>query len=230
MQKILLLEDDEALNRGITLTLRKEGYDITSAYTLEEGRTYLAQNIYALVISDITLPDGTGLDFGKEVREAGNSYLIYLTALDTEADIVNGYDSGADDYITKPFSLIVLVSKVNALMRRLDSAGGDAGESKGLMISGEIQINRQEMKVYKGGKELSLSKKELQLLIYLWDNAGRILSREKILEHIWDVDGQFVDDNTVTVNISRLKSKLETDDISNVRGLGYIWTGNVTRR
>lgn len=231
MQKILLLEDDEALNRGITLTLRKEGYDVTSAYTLGEARACLAQNIYALVISDITLPDGTGLDFGKEVREAGNTYLIYLTALDTEADIVNGYDSGADDYITKPFSLIVLVSKVNALMRRLDSdAGGDAGKSKGLMISGEIQVNCQEMKVYKGGKELSLSRKELQLLMYLWDNAGQILSREKILEHIWDVDGQFVDDNTVTVNISRLKSKLETDEISNVRGLGYIWTGNVTRR
>lgn len=231
MQEILLLEDDEALNRGITLTLRKAGYNVTSAYTLGEAQAYLEQNTFALVISDITLPDGTGLDFGRKVREAGNSYLIYLTALDTEADIVNGYDSGADDYITKPFSLIVLVSKVNALMRRLDgTAEGSFEESKNLMVSGEIQINCREMKVYKGGKELSLSKKELQLLMYLWENAGRILSREKILEHIWDVDGQFVDDNTVTVNISRLKNKLETDEISNVRGLGYIWTGNVTRR
>lgn len=231
MQEILLLEDDEALNRGITLTLRKAGYNVTSAYTLGEAQVYLEQNTFALVISDITLPDGTGLDFGRKVREAGNSYLIYLTALDTEADIVNGYDSGADDYITKPFSLIVLVSKVNALMRRLDgTAKGGFEESKNLMVSGEIQINCREMKVYKGGKELSLSKKELQLLMYLWENAGRILSKEKILEHIWDVDGQFVDDNTVTVNISRLKNKLETDEISNVRGLGYIWTGNITRR
>ena len=91
-------------------------------------------------------------------------------------------------------------------------------------------MNCQEMKVYQDGKEIALSKKELQLLVYLWENAGRILSKENILEHIWDVDGQFVDDNTVTVNISRLKKKLETDEIANVRGLGYIWTGSVDRR
>ena len=231
MQEILLLEDDETLNRGITLTLQKAGYKVTSTFTLAEAEASFVQNIFALVISDITLPDGTGLDFGRKVREAGNAYLIYLTALDTEADIVNGYDAGADDYITKPFSLMVLVSKVNALMRRLDcSMEANAPKFKNLMVSGEIQINCQEMKVFKSGEELSLSKKELQLLMYLWENAGQILSREKILEHIWDVDGQFVDDNTVTVNISRLKNKLDTDEISNVRGLGYIWTGSVSRK
>lgn len=139
-------------------------------------------------------------------------------------------DTGADDYITKPFSLMVLVSKVNALMKRLNgSANGASADFKNLMISGDIQINCQEMKACKDGKELRLSKKELQLLVYLWENAGRILSKEKILDHIWDVDGQFVDENTVTVNISRLKNKLGTDEISNVRGLGYLWTGNVTR-
>lgn len=227
MQEILLLEDDETLSRGITLTLQKAGYKVTSTFTLAEAEARFSQNAFALVISDITLPDGTGLDFGRKVREAGNTYLIYLTALDTEADIVNGYDAGADDYITKPFSLMVLVSKVNALMRRLDSS---AEANKNLMVSGEIQINCQEMKVFKSGEELSLSKKELQLLMYLWENAGQILSKEKILEHIWDVDGQFVDDNTVTVNISRLKNKLDTDEISNVRGLGYIWTGRVSRK
>ncbi|MCM1542307.1 MAG: response regulator transcription factor [Blautia sp.] len=230
MRDILLLEDDKALNRGITLTLQKAGYRVTSAFTLSEAEACFDRNPFALVISDITLPDGTGLDFGRKVRQAGNTYLIYLTALDTEADIVNGYDAGADDYITKPFSLMVLVSKVNALMRRL---GGSAESSPGfqnLMISGGIQINCQEMKVFKNGVEQSLSKKELQLLMFLWENAGQILSREKILEHVWDVDGQFVDDNTVTVNISRLKNKLGTDEISNVRGLGYIWTGSVTRK
>lgn len=230
-QEILLLEDDESLNRGITLTLKKEGYKVTSAFTLAEAETYFNENVFSLVISDITLPDGTGLDFGRKVREAGNTYLIYLTALDTEADIVNGYETGADDYMTKPFSLMVLVSKVNALMRRLDdSVQYSALEFRNLMISGEIQINCQEMKVYKGEEELLLSKKELQLLMYLWENAGQILSKEKILAHIWDVDGQFVDENTVTVNISRLKNKLKTDEISNVRGLGYIWTGNVIRK
>ncbi len=231
MQEILLLEDDEALNRGITLTLQKAGYKVVYAYSLGQAEEYFQKSAFALVISDITLPDGTGLDFGRRIREAGNTYLIYLTALDTEADIVNGYDTGADDYITKPFSLMVLVSKVNALMRRLESSGEHKGqEFQNIMVSGDVQINCQEMKAFKNGEELFLSKKELQLLVYLWENAGQILSRDKILEHIWDVDGQFVDDNTVTVNISRLKNKLETEEISNVRGLGYIWTGNVTRK
>ncbi len=225
MQQILLLEDDETLNRGITLTLQKAGYQVTSAFTLAQAREVFKNGAFSLVISDITLPDGTGLDFGKQVREAGSTYLIYLTALDSEADIVNGYDAGADDYITKPFSLMVLVSKVNALMRRLDNME----EQKQVMTSGAFTINLGEMKVYKDAQELVLSKKELQLLVYLWENAGRILSKEKILEYIWDSQGQFVDDNTVAVNISRLKNKLETDEISNVRGLGYLWTGKVSK-
>ena len=225
MQQILLLEDDETLNRGITLTLQKAGYQVTSAFTLAQAREAFKNGAFSLVISDITLPDGTGLDFGKQVREAGSTYLIYLTALDSEADIVNGYDAGADDYITKPFSLMVLVSKVNALMRRLDNME----EQKQVMTSGAFTINLGEMKVYKDAQELVLSKKELQLLVYLWENAGRILSKEKILEYIWDSQGQFVDDNTVAVNISRLKNKLETDEISNVRGLGYLWTGKVSK-
>ncbi len=226
MRQILLLEDDKTLNRGITFTLQKAGYQVTSVYTLAEAEEVFMHKAFSLVISDITLPDGSGLDFGRRVRAAGNTYLLYLTALDSEIDIVNGYDTGADDYITKPFSLMVLVSKVNALMRRMEGAE----ESRNLIVSGEIEVNCREMKVCKGGKEIILSKKELQLLVYLLENAGQILSKEKILEHVWDVEGQFVDDNTVTVNISRLKNKLGTDEITNVRGLGYIWTGSVNKK
>lgn len=226
MQNILLLEDDKSLNRGITLTLTKAGYRVVSAFTRSEAEGYFDKEDFALIISDITLPDGSGLEFGKRVRESGETYLIYLTALDSEIDIVNGYETGADDYITKPFSLMVLVSKVNALMRRIDGAE----DIKRSMICGEIEVNCQEMKAYKNGKEIALSKKELQLLVYLLENAGKILSKENILERVWDLEGQFVDDNTVTVNISRLKNKLGTDEISNVRGLGYIWTGKVIRK
>ena len=226
MQEILLLEDDKSLNRGITFTLQKAGYSVTSAFTLAEAEEDLDKSEYALIICDITLPDGSGLDFGRKVRQVSDAYLIYLTALDSEIDMVNGYETGADDYITKPFSLMVLVSKVNALMRRI----GSAREYKNVMVCKEIEINCGEMKVYKSGREVALSKKELQLLVYLWENAGKIVSKENILEHVWDVDGQFVDDNTVTVNISRLKNKLGTDEISNVRGLGYIWNGKVIRR
>lgn len=226
MQNILLLEDDKSLNRGITLTLTKAGYRVVSAFTRSEAEEYFDKEDFALIISDITLPDGSGLEFGKRIRESGETYLIYLTALDSEIDIVNGYETGADDYITKPFSLMVLVSKVNALMRRVDGAE----DIKRSMVCGEIEVNCQEMKAYRNGQEIALSKKELQILVYLLENAGKILSKESILERVWDLDGQFVDDNTVTVNISRLKNKLGTDEISNVRGLGYIWTGKVIRK
>ena len=213
MQKILLLEDDLNLNRGIALLLSREGYEVRQVYTIKEAKEAFQKGDYALVISDITLPDGTGLDFGRMVRAGGDTYLIYLTALDQEIDIVNGYDTGADDYITKPFSLMALVSKVNALMRRL----------------AKVQAQIKTMQVYKGDEPVTLSKKEFSLLLYLWENAGQIVSKESILEHVWDIDGQFVDDNTVTVNISRLKNKLGTEEIANVRGLGYIWTGKVNK-
>lgn len=224
MKTILLLEDDKSLNRGISFTLQKEGYEVYSAFTIEEAEEIFRLKGADMVISDITLPDGSGLDFGRMVRKESDTCLLYLTALDTEIDIVNGYDTGADDYITKPFSLMVLTSKVNAMMRRL------TGKDANVLISDDIEVRLNEAKVYQSGQELSLSKTEMQLLIYLLENAGQILSKETILDKIWGVDGQFVDDNTVTVNISRLKNKLGTDSISNVRGLGYIWSGQVTKR
>lgn len=224
MKKILLLEDDENLNKGINLKLGKEGYQVFSAYTIREARALLEKEEIALVISDITLPDGNGLDFGKVVRETSNALLIYLTAMNQEIDIVNGYDTGADDYITKPFSVNILTSKVNAFMRRLGE------KEEGLFVSGDIEVSVKEMQVRKAGTTIQLSKTELQLLIYLLENAGQIVSKENILDKVWGIDGQFVDDNTVTVNISRLKNKLETECIVNVRGLGYLWTGKVSKK
>ncbi|MDY4000515.1 MAG: response regulator transcription factor [Blautia sp.] len=224
MKKILLLEDDESLNRGISLKLTKEGYQVLSAYTIREAECLLDKEMVDLVISDITLPDGNGLDFGRAVRERSDVHLIYLTAMDQEIDIVNGYDTGADDYITKPFSVNILISKVNAFMRRISEKG------EGILLSGEIEVSVKEMQVKKAGILISLSKTELQLLICLLENAGHILSKENILDKIWGLDGKFVDDNTVTVNISRLKNKLGTECIANVRGLGYLWTGKVNRK
>lgn len=224
MKKILVLEDDENLNRGISLKLNKEGYQVLSAYTIQEAKVLFEREAIDLVISDITLPDGDGLTFGKRVRERSNTFLIYLTAMDQEVDIVNGYDTGADDYITKPFSVNILMSKVNAFMRRLGE--GD----QGLLLSGDIEVSLKEMQVKKAGISISLSKTELQLLIYLLQNAGQIVSKENILNKVWGLEGQFVDENTVTVNISRLKNKLETEYIANVRGLGYLWTGKVSKK
>lgn len=223
MKTILLIEDDENLNRGITLKLNKEGYHLLSAIDKKEAEDYWKSESIDMVISDITLPDGSGLDFGRMVREQSDVYLIYLTALDQEIDVINGYDTGADDYITKPFSVSALVAKVNALMRRLSEKEVATLKSKNL----EVSVRDMQVKV--DDKTVSLSKTEIQLLIYLLENAGHIVSKESILDHVWGVDGLFVDDNTVTVNISRLKTKLQTDAISNVRGLGYIWTEDVIR-
>lgn len=224
MKRILLLEDDRALNRGISLKLEKEGYEVLSAFSVKEAEEQFQKGKLDLIISDITLPDGNGMDFCREVRKRSDVYIIFLTALDQEVDIVNGYDCGADDYITKPFSLLVLISKVNACMRRTEKQSGQ------ILISGYLEVHCHTMQVYRNRDAIVLSKKEIQLLICLMEHAGTVLTKEQILERVWDKDGQFVDDNTVTVNISRLKNKLDTNAIENIRGLGYIWTGTVTKK
>lgn len=224
MKTILLIEDDENLNRGISLKLSKEGYSVLSASDIKEAKQYWQSNTIDMIISDILLPDGSGLEFGRKIRKESNIYLLYLTALDQEIDIINGYDTGADDYITKPFSVNALVAKVNAFMRRLQE------KNISRIITDDIEISMKEMQVKKNNKIIALSKTEIMLLIYLVENAEQIVSKESILEHVWGVDGLSVDDNTVTVNISRVKSKLETDAISNVRGLGYIWTKEVVKK
>lgn len=219
----MLLEDDENLNRGIALKLQKEGYQVFSAFQISEAEELFDENRIDLVISDITLPDGNGLEFCRKIRNKSKVFVLFLTAMDSEIDMVNGYDAGADDYITKPFSLMVLVSKVQAFMRRME---GVCGHNR--ILSGNIEVNYGEMRALKrnadGVTPLTLSKKELQIMIYFMENARQILSKEQILEYVWDVDGQFVDDNTVPVNISRLKGKIGNDYIQNVRGMGYIWT------
>lgn len=224
MKRILLLEDDRALNRGISLKLEKEGYEVLSAFSVKEAEEQFQKGKLDLIISDITLPDGNGMDFCREVRKRSDVYIIFLTALDQEVDIVNGYDCGADDYITKPFSLLVLISKVNACMRRTEKQSGQ------ILISGDLEVHCHTMQVYRNRDAIVLSKKEIQLLICLMEHAGTVLTKEQILERVWDKDGQFVDDNNVTVNISRLKNKLDTNAIENIRGLGYIWTGTVTKK
>ena len=183
MKQILLLEDDENLNRGISLKLGKEGYQVFSAYTIGEAEVIFESEQIDLVISDITLPDGNGLDFGKMVREQSDALLIYLTAMDQEIDIVNGYDTGADDYITKPFSVNILTSKVNAFMRRLET------KDEGVYVSSNLEVFINQIQVKKAGELLNLSKTELQLLLFLLENAGHILSKESILEQVWGLDG-----------------------------------------
>lgn len=226
MNSILLLEDEENLNRGISLKLEKEGYQVFSACGVSEGMRLFQENAIDLIICDITLDDGNGLDFCREIRTISQVHFIFLTALDQEMDVVLGYEAGADDYMVKPFSLSVLISKVNAIFKRMANDGDDK------MISGEVIFLKKEMKVLIRGEETSLTKNELRLLLILMENPKQILSKNQLLEQVFDINGEFVDDNTVAVNIRRLREKIENDPshpvyIRNVRGIGYLWDKEV---
>ena len=218
MKTILLLEDDENLNKGIALRLQREGYEVFQAFTVTQARELFREKEISLIISDISLPDGDGISFCREIRKTSNVYLIFLTALNQEVDIVNGYDYGADDYITKPFSLMILLSKVNALMRRVEK------KASYRLRSGGICLDYYVMKAYKDSEPIVLTKKEWLLLAFFLENPRQILTKEQLLEAVWGQDGQFVDDNTVPVNISRLRNKIAAKEIQTVRGMGYIWT------
>ena len=225
MKKILLVEDDLSLSRGISFKLKRERYEVFTASTEKEALRTFQDNHIDLVISDIGLEEGDGFKLCEEIRKLSNVHIIFLTALDQEIDVVTGYDLGADDYITKPFSLIILISKVNALMKRID----DKVSQRDVLISGKIKLYVDEMKVTKNDSEVVLSKNELKLLKYLMINPLQIVTKDQLLEAIWDIDGQFVDENTIAVNIRRLRGKIEDDAsnpnyIKNVRGIGYIWS------
>lgn len=226
----MVAEDDIGLNQGIRLALQREEFIFDMAYTLKETWEKWRKENPDMVILDVNFPDGNGFDFLRMLRQSSDIPVIVVTANDMETDEVTGLTLGADDYITKPFSLMVLMSKVNALMRRIGEKDGDvAGQ---FLRSGDLEVNCREMKAYKGGEEIFLSKRELQLLLYFMENPRQIISKEQILSGVWDVDGQFVDDNTVPVTISRLKKKAagsgRAEYIKNVRGMGYIWTEDVT--
>lgn len=233
-KEILLVEDEKSLSRAVSVKLSKEGYQVHPAGSIEQARALYRSGNMQLVICDIGLPDGSGLDFCMEVRNAErkngagkSSVFLFLTAMDTELDIINGYEAGGDDYVTKPFSLAVLLSKVNAIMKRYGSAGQEEAYPR-LIRSGDIVMDLHENRARKGGEYLNLTANEQKLLLYFLENAMKVLSKNQILEAVWDVDGSFVDDNTVAVNIRRLREKIEDDPsvpsvIKNIRGLGYIW-------
>ena len=223
-RKLMLVDDNQELLEMIADILRHSGYkNIVKAKCVQEALTVFQMEKPDMAVLDVMLPDGDGFQLFQKLRENSEIPILFLSARDEDRDRLFGLGLGADDYITKPFSLMALVSKVNALMRRLSKVQAQ------IMSSGEITVHMKTMQVYKGDEPVTLSKKEFSLLLYLWENAGQIVSKESILEHVWDIDGQFVDDNTVTVNISRLKNKLGTEEIANVRGLGYIWTGKVNK-
>ncbi len=227
MGRIFILEDEQSVNRGISFSLDKAGHQTCACYTMQEAKERLLQFKPDLVICDINLPDGSGLDFIEWLRGHLDAYIICLTALNQEMDQVLGYEAGADDYITKPFSLSVLLLKIEAFFKRSAKEG-----TAGVLHSGALRFNQGEMKLSIDDLEVSLSKNEWRLLGLFLKHPKQILSKRQILEHVFDMEGEFVDENTLAVNIRRLREKIEKEPakpvyIKNVRGLGYVWDVDV---
>lgn len=224
MSRILLLEDDLSLIDGLSYSLIKQGFETDIARTVNEANSYWSNGKYDLLILDVSLPDGSGFDVCKKVRQVSKVPIIFLTASDEEVSIIMGLDIGGDDYITKPFKLGVLVSRINALLRRTkDFVAADTE-----ITSNGITALLLQGQARKGNTALDLTAAEYKLLCLFMQNPGIILTKEKILDKLWDGSGNYVDDNTLAVYIRRLRTKIETDPgnpqmLVTIRGMGYKW-------
>lgn len=219
--KLFVLEDDEAIDIGLSYSLENEGYEITLAKNAKQANDIIESDKFDLYILDINLPDGNGYEICKKIKAQGDLPVIFLTAYDDEVNVVTGFDLGADDYIAKPFRVRELLARIKSVLRRYSKETTD-----GIIKLGNLTINTQEAKVSKNGEDIILTAMEYRLLLTMINNRGNILTRNKLLEEIWDVEGDFVNDNTLTVYIKRLRNKIEDDPanpdiIKTVRGLGY---------
>lgn len=218
MGTVLLLEDDETISFAISCFLEQQGYQMICCDTVEKAGTMLNLEVQ-LVLLDLNLPDGSGYDFCRTVKSVGDIPVIFLTVRDDEKDIVQGLYMGADDYIVKPFQLSVLGARMNAVLRRF----GDHGSTdKDTLYCEEIRLDIAATRVWVHGREVMLTAGEYRLLLALMQNKNRTMTRTALLERLWDVDGEFVNDNTLTVNMKRLREKLGSPVcIRTLRGLGY---------
>lgn len=228
MARLLLLEDDQSLIDGMVYALTKEGFALDVAMTVREARAQLAVQEYDLLLLDQTLPDGSGLALCEEVRAGGNAVpIIFLTAMDEEIQVIRALDAGGDDYITKPFKLGELCSRIRAQLRR---SGMLRQQEQEPVSEGKVRI--EGGRAYREGEPLELTATELRLLACFLRNRGQVLTREQLLAALWDEDANFVDDNTLSVYIRRLREKVERDPsapqhLRTVRGLGYEWREDV---
>ncbi|MFD2672632.1 response regulator transcription factor [Marinicrinis sediminis] len=222
MQQILIVEDDTTIAMGIEYALQQEGFAVQVCHRAQQALEQMNQNRYDLIILDVGLPDGNGFDLCKQIRSRLDTPVIFLTAIDDEVNVVMGLDIGADDYVTKPFRVRELISRMKSVLRR----SGKQTDKKTEIQLGDVSVHPSEAKVTKSGQEVALTPIEYKLLLTFANHKGQTLSRHQILEGIWDVAGDFVNDNTLTVYIKRLREKIEHDPqhpvlIQTVRGLGY---------
>ncbi len=218
------MEDDLSLMTGLSFALEKQGYELDAARTIKEAETFWADGKYDLLILDVSLPDGSGFDICKKVRQTSKVPVIFLTASDEEISIIMGLDMGGDDYITKPFKLGVLMSRINALLRRAK----DFGASDTELSSNGIKVLLLQGQAYKNGELLDLTAAEYKLLCLFMQNPNAVLSKEQILDKLWDSEGSYVDSSALTVYIRRLRMKVEDNPgepkkILTIRRMGYKW-------
>ncbi|MBD7936320.1 MULTISPECIES: response regulator transcription factor [Cytobacillus] len=219
MKKILVIEDDIALNQGITLSLKQDNYSFTQVYTLEDATAALHKEIFDLMLVDINLPDGNGVEWIQAMMKNDLCPFIFLTANDLEVDIVRGLELGADDYITKPFSLMILRARVSAVFRRQQSQ-----QNTDIYQIGNFYFNFEKMQFMNQSKPIELSKTEQKLLRLLIVNKGQTLQRELLIDKVWLDESAFVEKNALSVAIKRLRDKLGKENrIETVYGIGYSW-------
>ena len=221
MIKILMVEDDTNITNTLTYYLQNEGFLMETAKSKYEAIEKIDQKEYNLILLDITLPDGNGYEVYKKLKEKYSTPVIFLTALDDEKDIVKGFDLGADDYITKPFHTRELLSRIKNVLRHIEKKNIDD-----IIRVQDIEINKNKKMVKRGDRELELTALEYKILLLLFENRGGIISREQILSNIWDENENFVNDNTLTVYIKRIREKIENNRnkpeiIKTIRGIGY---------
>lgn len=227
MTKILIVEDDNTIAFSMKYALEAEGYNVDGANNIDTAKQQLESNDYDLILLDVMLPDGTGYELCKDIRNSKDTSIIFLTACDEEVNVVMGLDLGGDDYITKPFRVRELMSRINAVMRRKSP---QKKISDSMLKFGDLEILILEARIFKNKQEIFLTAAEYKLLLIMIQNKDIVLSRVQILENLWDVSYDFVNDNTLTVYIKRLREKIEDDPsnpkyIHTVRGAGYKFIG-----
>ena len=225
VRKILIVEDDTLLNHTLEYNLTSDGYDVTSAYNYKSAVQYLKKNEFDIALLDINLSDGNGLELSKEIRRRGqHTYIIFVTANDKESDMLKGYEAGGADYVTKPFSVMILCKKVAAIFANMELRT----PQHSMFDDGFLKIDFSEQSASVGGEPLDLTPKEYRALFLFVKNPRIILTKRQILEKLWDVDGDFVDEHTLTTIISRIRKKIETNQHKYIKtsyGIGYQWIG-----
>ena len=232
--RILVVEDDSIIAAGLMYSLEQEGYEVVLADCASKARQMMEKMEFGLFLLDLSLPDGNGYEICRMAKAQGDVPVIFLTAVDDEVNVVMGLDMGADDYVTKPFRIRELMSRIKSVLRRYERRDGGSllerqaeKADKNVVNLDKVSVHLAEAKVFKDGKELMLTAMEYRLLLVFVQNRGQILSRNQLLEGIWDVSGDFVNDNTLTVYMKRLREKLEDDPtdpklFKTVRGIGYM--------